>query len=50
MGSNAKSMELVNEMPITEDMLIMIGGTSISEEQIKALRLLCVEQFSDVIK
>ena len=32
MGSNAKSMELVNEMPITEDMLIMIGGTSISEE------------------
>ena len=49
MSDNKKKFEQVNKMPVTDDMMTLVGGSSISEDQIKALRVLMVEQFGDSV-
>lgn len=36
-------------MPITEEMLKLVAGSSVGESELRAIRSLCVEQFGSVV-
>ena len=43
MARQGELLKKVNKMPITDEMLAIVAGSSIGEDELKTIRALCVE-------
>lgn len=50
MGELAQKLRDIDEMPITEHMQALMGGSSIKDDTMRAMRLVCVDQFAPVVE
>ena len=40
---------VVSRLPITDEMKKLVAGSSVGEEELRAIRALCVEQFGSIV-
>ena len=49
-NSQQHKMTRINELPVTDDMASLIKGSSVNTDGLKAIRLLCAQQLSEIVE
>lgn len=43
-------LAIINDLPVTEDMVMIVSGSKVNKKEVKALRLILAEQIGEIVK